>query len=90
MALGVLGAVRGPRCACTGVSWRWGVDFSGIGDPTGRSCDQIPLMRREIRLKQPHYDFIPSCLPRGFWVTTVMSALGGKAEVDFGRLDVCF
>ena len=64
------------------VSWRGRVGFGDIEDPARRSCDQIPLMRREIRLKQPHFDFIPSCLPRGFWVTTVMSALGGKADID--------
>ncbi len=90
LALRVLGAVRGPRCACTGVSCRWRVDFGGVGDPIGRACDQILLEEREIRLERPHFDLMPSCLPRGFCVTTVMSAVGGKADIDFGRLEVCF
>ncbi len=89
LPLGAAWVARRPRCACTGFVGPWRVDFGGVEDPTGRSCDQIPLEEREIRLERPHFDFIPSCLPRGFWVTTVMSALGGKAEVDFGRLNVC-
>ncbi len=36
------------------VSWRWRVGFGGIGDPASRSCDQIPLGDREIRLERPH------------------------------------